>query len=97
MQSIGACDGQILAVGDEAKRITLLRTDIGNSIDYRMYLISIFYGIVLIGSIEDYHVSFPAHTNAVLTLKWSNDDTTLVRSNGGILSLSAANYFLFIS
>lgn len=47
----------------------------------------IFYGIVLIDSIEDYHVSFPAHTNAVLTLKWSNDDTTLVRSNGGILSL----------
>lgn len=38
MQSIGACDGQILAVGDEAKRITLLRTDMGNSIDYRMYL-----------------------------------------------------------
>ncbi|KAJ8660631.1 hypothetical protein O0I10_003679 [Lichtheimia ornata] len=56
-----ACDGQILAVGDEAKRITLLRTDVGNSIDY-----------------QDYHVSFGAHTNAVLTLKWSNDDTSLL-------------------
>lgn len=46
-------------------------------------IVRIFYRIThcigLIEYAEDYHVSFGAHTNAVLTLKWSNDDTSLVR------------------
>ncbi|KAI9310824.1 WD40-repeat-containing domain protein [Dichotomocladium elegans] len=60
-----AYGGHLMAVGDEAKRITLVRTDKGNSVDN-----------------QSYHNYFSAHNDAVLSLKFSNDDHLLTSGSG---------------
>ncbi|KAI8141214.1 WD40-repeat-containing domain protein [Fennellomyces sp. T-0311] len=60
--------GPLLAVGDEERRVSLIRTDKDSTIHN-----------------ASYHSTFYTHSNAVLDIKWSNDDELLMTGSADCL------------
>lgn len=78
----GAYDGKLLAVADEDRRVSFIRTDKdntvvnGNDLD-RPFSVHYFFSLMWL-LLASYHHTFYTHDNAVLDVKWSHDDALLV-------------------